>query len=858
MACGKCSKPVTGQHIEALEKKWHLECFLCMKCGEEVIEEYYEHANLLLCREDYVAMIRTPCAACAQPLTGKKVKALGNEYHPECFVCVVCKKALGVKFFHKDGHLLCADHIAVDTASLPKTSAPAPAQAPAPAVAQANKSPTATTLGAAKSLPPAGPGKTVAPSPTVLLPVSPRGNVARAPAPAPAPTATGVDPAIVMSLQDTIKRLERELLEAKTRIQELEARAASADTKLKSAEAQRQAAEQNAQTASDQIQRLQKFEKEAAELRLRESEAQEALRTQRAALAESSTREKALALQLTHVEARLKSAEATSRAGAAGADAASEEKAFQAELRATRLEEQLMQAKKDSDSAQIRAESFKTRASQFESQLVKIELELEHAAAQAAAATATAKQHEASVAELRKQLQESDAQKKNLQEANAKQQSELEALKKQTASLQLDISSQRDQYELKLKHAQQLQTQAEERAGAHKDGDTEKLQQKIRELETAAHQASLKAAQVDQQLTESNIEKKASAERIALLTTQLSASATALEEAKSELQKILGEKRKTEALYTSVHTELQQLQTNLDGHAKTAAEKTALAATQEARISQLEGELSNVRVELQAAQKDHELKMAHLEKQFSGSRPQSVNISGPSVREEELAKQLKKAEESLVQAELKLSASDSAALSADLKRAQAAEADAIARLKKVESELSSERANLENVEDRCSQLQRTVATMLGEQEEILEKKDKEIQKLTKELAALQTLNLAFKQTVPGGASATMETATISDDDIAEKISTLEAKLKAAERKCREYEAASSTTSGGSVDRQVSELREKLAEALESIADQEQQKLIAESKVKSLTDQLSTQAKLLQNLRGKARKASIRD
>eukprot|EP00667_Euglena_gracilis_P010728 EG_transcript_10929 len=51
------------------------------------------------------------CAACYTPITGKLMEAVGKKWHPECFVCAVCRQPLGVHFISRNGahlHPYCA------------------------------------------------------------------------------------------------------------------------------------------------------------------------------------------------------------------------------------------------------------------------------------------------------------------------------------------------------------------------------------------------------------------------------------------------------------------------------------------------------------------------------------------------------------------------------------------------------------------------------------------------------------------------------------------------------------------------------------------------------------------------------
>lgn len=90
--CAACQKTIMGDVSHAMNKKWHIYCFVCTSCGVPVSDEYYENDGKAYCRRDYNRLFGSTCAGCKKPLSGKKLKALDKEWHPQCFVCFKCKK----------------------------------------------------------------------------------------------------------------------------------------------------------------------------------------------------------------------------------------------------------------------------------------------------------------------------------------------------------------------------------------------------------------------------------------------------------------------------------------------------------------------------------------------------------------------------------------------------------------------------------------------------------------------------------------------------------------------------------------------------------------------------------------------
>ena len=110
--CVACKKKIEGpmRAISGLDavkdQKWHPECFNCHKCGQNLGSELFYHSEELWCRGCLESSVAKKCARCSKPITGKVIKALDQSWHPECFTCKACGKALG-KFAQKDGQPYC-------------------------------------------------------------------------------------------------------------------------------------------------------------------------------------------------------------------------------------------------------------------------------------------------------------------------------------------------------------------------------------------------------------------------------------------------------------------------------------------------------------------------------------------------------------------------------------------------------------------------------------------------------------------------------------------------------------------------------------------------------------------------------
>eukprot|EP00456_Euglypha_rotunda_P053246 TRINITY_DN42955_c0_g1_i4.p1 TRINITY_DN42955_c0_g1~~TRINITY_DN42955_c0_g1_i4.p1 ORF type:complete len:149 (-),score=13.69 TRINITY_DN42955_c0_g1_i4:24-470(-) len=85
--CSKCTKGIVGHIIEALGQNFHPECFVC-EVGMHPIGEdtfFFMHEGKILCRPHYDELVLHPCSVCHQRIKGQYVKALGETFHTTCW-----------------------------------------------------------------------------------------------------------------------------------------------------------------------------------------------------------------------------------------------------------------------------------------------------------------------------------------------------------------------------------------------------------------------------------------------------------------------------------------------------------------------------------------------------------------------------------------------------------------------------------------------------------------------------------------------------------------------------------------------------------------------------------------------------
>uniref|UniRef100_A0A8C4EK92 Filamin binding LIM protein 1 n=1 Tax=Dicentrarchus labrax TaxID=13489 RepID=A0A8C4EK92_DICLA len=99
--CGFCRKPVALSEpaIEALNRTYHDGCFQCRSCHIPLAgKQYYNKAGIPLCEDCYQASLEL-CWACGEAITDHVIRALERAYHLSCFTCATCKQQIGEQAF---------------------------------------------------------------------------------------------------------------------------------------------------------------------------------------------------------------------------------------------------------------------------------------------------------------------------------------------------------------------------------------------------------------------------------------------------------------------------------------------------------------------------------------------------------------------------------------------------------------------------------------------------------------------------------------------------------------------------------------------------------------------------------------
>ncbi|KAF1445614.1 Filamin-binding LIM protein 1, partial [Spheniscus demersus] len=102
--CAFCHKAVGPREptVEAMRKQYHADCFTCRTCHRLLAgQRYYQKDGRPMCDACYQATLEK-CAKCQGLIVERIVRALGKGYHPGCFSCAACGRAIGTESFAVD------------------------------------------------------------------------------------------------------------------------------------------------------------------------------------------------------------------------------------------------------------------------------------------------------------------------------------------------------------------------------------------------------------------------------------------------------------------------------------------------------------------------------------------------------------------------------------------------------------------------------------------------------------------------------------------------------------------------------------------------------------------------------------
>ncbi|KAI9464264.1 hypothetical protein F5148DRAFT_187508 [Russula earlei] len=99
-SCSACALPMHGAFVRALGTVYHLQCFKCIDCGDVVASKFFpidglEGKQQPLCERDYFRRLNLICAKCGMALRGSYITACNRKFHVEHFTCSICPTLFG-------------------------------------------------------------------------------------------------------------------------------------------------------------------------------------------------------------------------------------------------------------------------------------------------------------------------------------------------------------------------------------------------------------------------------------------------------------------------------------------------------------------------------------------------------------------------------------------------------------------------------------------------------------------------------------------------------------------------------------------------------------------------------------------
>ena len=93
--CKHCKTPIMGEHVVALGSHWHFGHFFCAECGDPFQKgmthiEKDGYAWCVSCQTKRTERRAPKCRKCKTAVIGQYIRALGGEWHDECFRCATC------------------------------------------------------------------------------------------------------------------------------------------------------------------------------------------------------------------------------------------------------------------------------------------------------------------------------------------------------------------------------------------------------------------------------------------------------------------------------------------------------------------------------------------------------------------------------------------------------------------------------------------------------------------------------------------------------------------------------------------------------------------------------------------------
>lgn len=108
--CASCQQTIVGQSLVAKGNNFHPDCFVCLTCRKPLTGGFLEKDGQYYCEQDYYKSQGNVCAHCNQVIIGGHILGNGKPYHVDHLLCSVCNVSIGTNVLHvKDDQNVCHD-----------------------------------------------------------------------------------------------------------------------------------------------------------------------------------------------------------------------------------------------------------------------------------------------------------------------------------------------------------------------------------------------------------------------------------------------------------------------------------------------------------------------------------------------------------------------------------------------------------------------------------------------------------------------------------------------------------------------------------------------------------------------------
>ncbi|XP_032081617.1 LIM and senescent cell antigen-like-containing domain protein 2 isoform X2 [Thamnophis elegans] len=93
----------TERIVNSNGELYHENCFVCAQCFRQFPDGlFYDFEGRKYCEHDFQMLFAPCCGECGEFIIGRVIKAMNNNWHPECFRCELCNVVLADLGFVKN------------------------------------------------------------------------------------------------------------------------------------------------------------------------------------------------------------------------------------------------------------------------------------------------------------------------------------------------------------------------------------------------------------------------------------------------------------------------------------------------------------------------------------------------------------------------------------------------------------------------------------------------------------------------------------------------------------------------------------------------------------------------------------